>query len=294
MKKLALTNPVYQQLEQAFKNWLQALGYSENSVYALPLHLREFLHYQETKGHHFKDWKAGHFLSFMTYFKMRKNQRRTGALSSHHINKMAHSLELLQRYLIKINQLHFYYKIIRLKPESKPLNIFSQAEIKQLYDACKEDAFGIRTKALLGLCYGCGLRKSEATNLDLMDIWWDKSLLQVRKSKTKKSRLVPITPSVLKDLMHYQDRIRPLFCVDEKCTSFLVSNRKKRLGKQAAYVSFIKLLKIANLPKTGLHALRHSIASHLTQSGMSSERIADFLGHKTLDSTQIYVHFKKQ
>jgi integrase/recombinase XerD len=94
--------------------------------------------------------------------------------------------------------------------------------------------------------------------------------------------------------MNYQNRVRPLFCVDEKCTSFLVSNRKKRLGKQAAYLSFVKLLEIVNLPKTGLHTLRHSIASHLTESGMASEQIADFLGHKTLDSTQIYVHFKKQ
>ena len=294
MKKLLLKNPVYQQLEQAYKSWLQALGYSENSVYGLPLHVREFLHYQEEHGHDYQDWKSGHFLNFMTYVKMRKNQRRSGALSSNHINKMAQSLDLLQRYLIKLDQLDFYYKIDRLKSEVKKIRIFSHEEIENLYESCSEDAYGIRMKALLGLCYGCGLRKSEAINLDLSDIWWEKGLLQVQKSKTKTSRLVPVTSSVLNDLKDYANRVRPLFGVAAKCTGFLVSNRKQRLGKQAAYQSFVNLLKAADLPQTGFHTLRHSIASHLTESGMASEQIAEFLGHKTLDSTQIYVHFKKQ
>ncbi|MFK8037980.1 MAG: tyrosine-type recombinase/integrase, partial [Crocinitomicaceae bacterium] len=38
----------------------------------------------------------------------------------------------------------------------------------------------------------------------------------------------------------------------------------------------------------GLHALRHSIATHLLQSGMPLESIALFLGHRSIDSTQIY------
>jgi integrase/recombinase XerD len=40
----------------------------------------------------------------------------------------------------------------------------------------------------------------------------------------------------------------------------------------------------------GLHTLRHSIATHLLAAGMSLEKIAQFLGHSSLDSTQIYTH----
>lgn len=40
----------------------------------------------------------------------------------------------------------------------------------------------------------------------------------------------------------------------------------------------------------GLHTLRHSIATHLLANGMQLERIKDFLGHDSLDSTQIYTH----
>ncbi len=42
----------------------------------------------------------------------------------------------------------------------------------------------------------------------------------------------------------------------------------------------------------GLHTLRHSIASHLLHSGMKLEQIQRFLGHGSLESTQIYTHLK--
>jgi integrase/recombinase XerD len=294
MKKLILKNTKYQQLEQAFEAWLFVLGYSESSRYNLPVHVREFLYYQETQNKELRNWSANDFDCFIKHCSNRKNERRTGGLSSAHINKMIHALDLLQQYLRKVNQLDFYYKIPRLVAEPKVIAIFSQTEIKQLYEACDDSIYGFRNKVLLGLCYGCGLRKGEAIDLELEDIWWDKKLLQVRKSKTKKSRLVPITNQVLNDLKQYKNQARILLLQTQISPFFLVNNRGKKLGKQAFYKSFIQLLERANLEARGLHSLRHSIASHLAASGMKSEQIAQFLGHQTLDSTQIYVHYKNK
>jgi integrase/recombinase XerD len=290
MKKLVLKTRSYQALEQAFKSWLITLGYSESTCYNLPNLVREFLHYQEQQNKVLKDWQPMDFKAFMNHCKTRKNERRAGGLSSNHLNKIAHALDLFQQYLNKVNQLDFYYKIARLKAETKVLNIFSPVQIKQLYEACDQTLIGYRNRVMLGLCYGCGLRRSEAVNLEMSDLWWDKSLLQVRKSKTKKSRLVPITKHLQEDFYYYQNHIRPLFFKEKEMPYFLLSNRGKQLGKQALYMSFVSLLKIIDLPQTGLHTLRHSIASHLAASGMASEQIAQFLGHQTLDSTQIYVH----
>ncbi|WMX16231.1 tyrosine-type recombinase/integrase [Aureispira sp. CCB-E] len=292
MKKLILKTVSYQALEQAFKSWLIALGYSESTCYNLPTLVREFLHYQEQQKKELKDWQPTDFKAFMEHCKRRTNERRAGALSSNHLNKIAHALDLLQQYLNKINQVDFYYKITRLKSETKVLQIFSKQQIKELYEACDETLMGYRNRVLLGLCYGCGLRRSEAVNLEMSDLWWDKSLLQVRKTKTKKSRLVPMTKQLQADFYYYQQQIRPLLIKEKEPPYFLLSNRGRKLGKQTLYKSFVSLLKTIDLPQTGLHTLRHSIASHLAASGMASEQIAQFLGHQTLDSTQIYVHLK--
>ena len=51
------------------------------------------------------------------------------------------------------------------------------------------------------------------------------------------------------------------------------------------------MMQRANITKNvTLHGLRHSIATHLLQSGMDIEAIAKFLGHASLESTQIYTH----
>lgn len=60
-------------------------------------------------------------------------------------------------------------------------------------------------------------------------------------------------------------------------------------------IIFIKTCKTTgkasrNKKEIGVHTLRHSIATHLMQSGMKIESIAQFLGHKNIDSTQRYVH----
>jgi site-specific recombinase XerD len=63
------------------------------------------------------------------------------------------------------------------------------------------------------------------------------------------------------------------------------------LDRQGMYVRIKQLAKKAGIKKrVGTHTLRHSIATHLLQSGMKLERIQDFLGHADLDSTQIYTH----
>ena len=57
------------------------------------------------------------------------------------------------------------------------------------------------------------------------------------------------------------------------------------------YIRIKQLCKKAKLNKEiGIHTLRHSIATHLLQQNMPIEQIALFLGHKSLESTQIYTH----
>jgi integrase/recombinase XerD len=73
--------------------------------------------------------------------------------------------------------------------------------------------------------------------------------------------------------------------------AFLISLTGKRITGNAAYSRIQNLAKKAGVQiPLSLHSLRHSIATHLLQNGLSLENIGRFLGHKSLESTQIYTH----
>jgi site-specific recombinase XerD len=67
------------------------------------------------------------------------------------------------------------------------------------------------------------------------------------------------------------------------------------MQRQSLYVRIKNLVKKSDIKKkVGTHTLRHSIATHLLQSGMKLERIQQFLGHADPDSTQIYTHLTNE
>lgn len=76
---------------------------------------------------------------------------------------------------------------------------------------------------------------------------------------------------------------------------FIDTNKGRPMQKQSLYIRIKALAKRAKLNKNvGTHTLRHSIATHLLQSGMTLENIQAFLGHADLDSTQIYTHLNNE
>ena len=145
---------------------------------------------------------------------------------------------------------------------------------------------------MLSIFYGCGLRRNEARHLDLKDIQITNNLIHVRKGKGSKERLIPLTPGNMEYISTYIEESRPLFLekkTNNKEEAFFVSSRGTRI--QGFYQRIDLLKQAAGIEKPlGLHTLRHSIATHLLHAGMEIEDIARFLGHSTLESTQIYTH----
>ena len=78
---------------------------------------------------------------------------------------------------------------------------------------------------------------------------------------------------------------------DDWRKALFLSMQVKRMCGNALIERVHKLAGNASIQKqTGLHILRHSIATHLLQSGMTLEEVSQFLGHSSLESTQIYTH----
>ena len=310
MKKLSLINPSYKELLIAFKSWLDILGYAETTVYNLPNHLKEFFNYLESNNiNQLNHIETQHVTDYYKHLQERPNQRRHGGLSKGYLNKHQQTLFKFREYLKHHNHKGIN---IHLKHEEKnnrdSLSVCNLQEIKQLFEATdyshKEEKLRFRDRALLVCFYSCGLRRNEVVHLNINDVLFDKERLFVRQGKNYKERFVPINKHSSRILEEYIYDYRPQF-VKHTCTERSRSEETEALflnyrGTRLQGMSFANRLK-AIIKATNnkdlqqrnitLHSLRHSIATHLLEQGADIEHISKFLGHNSLESTQIYTHF---
>jgi len=293
-----LTTIQYKRLEKGFKNWLDTLGYSATTVYGHPRQLNEFLQWLEQQGTtEIKDIQAAQVKAFIEYFKNRPNRIKAGGLSINHVNKQIDALNKFFEYLKATTQadLNIHHKKLR-KEEPLERTVLSKEEIRQLYNATDNSPIGMRDRAMLAVYYGCGIRKAEGLALEVTDVLFERKLLYVRKAKNGHERYVPINLKCLQDLETYIYQARPLLINETvKNETLFISERGTTIQGQSLIHRLKTLQEKTNNPELqnksfGLHALRHSIATHLLQAGMELENIALFLGHRCLDSTQLYTH----
>ncbi len=289
-----MTTKNYNYYLRSFTEWLKVLGYSDATVYGTPRILQEFFSWlEQNEITQLQNITAEHTESFINYNKTRANKRREGGISAGHINRYIETIKKFNEYLKKVYDLAIPINAIRLEDDIiKQRLILSTEEIKALYKATDETPFGIRDRAMLAVYYGCGLRKSEGIQLDVSDVLIERKMVYIRKSKNNYERYTPITTINLKHIEQYIYNARPLLMGEKSMEqSLFVNELGARISKGRFYQRLQELGKIAGITKDiGVHTLRHSIATHLLQSGMELENIALFLGHRCLDSTQLYTH----
>lgn len=310
MKSLPIKSPAFRYIEKSFGEWLDILGYAPHSVYAMPVYVRELLHHIENNGKtQLKDITPKAVKDYYyNHLKNRPKQRGGGALCNGHLNKHLQAFFLFFDYLRQSGRIILPPLNIPLEENDRErVSVLTEQEIKQLYAACESYPQGIantrtdyaslalRDKAMLTVYYGCGLRRNEGVHIELGDIFFEKQILHVRKGKNNKERFVPISKSGIKHLENFLYDARPLLLKAQKQESFFINERGKPMSAQMMYLRLQTLVvrtENAELieKNPGLHTLRHSIATHLLSNGMSLERIKDFLGHSSLESTQIYTH----
>lgn len=308
MKKLKLESSHYKKLLENYEDHLKTLGYPVETQYSFTNHVKEFLHWLNTKCSLINELKESHRSQYESYLKSRKNQTQGGGLNSHSINKHYVAINNFMTYLHAhnrhLNTLHFK----RLETTSNP-TVLTEKEIKDLYEVSYESTRtgsyyrGQRDRAMLAIYYGCGLRLSEGVKLDLSDLDFTNQILKVRNGKNNKSRIVPIAVNCLEDLRKYIEESRDWYHYTHGTNN--PNQQKENLDKEALFlncygrrISKYSVYKVLNKLKRrtqiekrfSTHSLRHSIATHLLSAGMELEKIKDFLGHSSLESTQLYTH----
>lgn len=304
MKNLSLKNSSYQHLQKAFSEWLAILGYAQMNCLNMEAVVREFLHYLEGQNcNQLNQLTQTHYKSYFNHISTRTNQRRGGALSANYLNKHIQALDKFHEFLLHKNTHNVPPVALKqLKLEKHTMCVLTQSEIEQLYAMSKtessdpiQEAINARDRAMLTVFYGCGLRRNEGVNLELNDINFDTRILHVRKGKNNKERLLPFSRQSLIYLQEWIYDHRPILIKSKQESALFVGRLGQPMTGGGLYTNLKRLIQKIDNPtlqskEITLHTLRHSIATHLLQNGMELQKIQQFLGHSSLETTQLYTH----
>lgn len=176
------------------------------------------------------------------------------------------------------------------EPQKLPL-VMSVDEMKRLLAV----AGSLKTRVLLSLGYGCGLRASEIVRLKVKHIDRAQNIIRIEQSKGRKDRNVMLSPEML-DLLRQWWKARPwrhdagillperwLFPSRKTAGRPITTRHLNRLFHEAADAAGIR-------KHVTVHTLRHSFATHLLEQDTNLRKIQLLLGHEKLETTARYLH----
>jgi integrase/recombinase XerC len=175
-----------------------------------------------------------------------------------------------------------------------PQHLSIEEAIKFIETPDVETDLGKRDRAMLELMYATGVRVSELTKMDLADIDFKNRLIRVT-GKRRKERIVPFgepAQEALESYLAVREKFLNSAPVTEREPDALFLNYQgTRITTRSVGRMVEKYIRIcAGMHNISPHALRHSFATHLLDSGADLRDIQELLGHARLSSTQIYTH----
>jgi len=283
-KRHRLRTPYHEELLVGFGDYLVTLGYRPVTVRMLVGCTQEFLWRLEQSGLGVVQSSPREVVAHHAYLQARPNYRRSGGLSVRMIHHHLYSLRVFFDWLQQTGQLCHHPMSNLTFPRSgfPPREVLTRGAIEALYAACQT----FKERAVLSIFYGCGLRRSEGVELRVSDVGFREGVLYVRSGKGGRSRSVPMSPGVQLELRRYLEGER--FALPG-ITHYLTNSQGLPLsGNRVNHCLKVLLARAGLSPTLSLHNLRHSIATHLLEGGLSVDDVRDFLGHQHLESTQVY------
>ncbi len=269
-------------------------NFSENSIKAYSLDLKNFLHFSFQKSEDILKSDLSNISSHTIRLWILSLRNRSVKPSS--LSRKMSSLKNFFHWLESTHNI-FNSAISRLESPKKDKKLprpLSVNDIKKLFSAFenkKEDQWIIsRNQAIFLLLYTCGLRISEALDLKANALPLNTSILV--KGKGKKERMVPILNITNQAIEKYKDQ-----CPYPNSSSNYVflGIRGKRMSARSFQKALERARNSIGLPSSSTpHSLRHSYATHLLNSGTDLRSIQKLLGHSSLSSTQIYTQIEQK
>jgi integrase/recombinase XerD len=167
----------------------------------------------------------------------------------------------------------------------------SESEVDLLLAAPDlDDELEFRDRTMLELLYACGLRVSELTSLQLVQLSLNQGVVRVF-GKGSKERLVPMGEEALDWLQRYLSGPRQALLHNRPCDVVFPSRRGSQMTRQAFWHRIKRYARRAGIARPlSPHTLRHAFATHLLNHGADLRVVQLLLGHSDLTTTQIYTH----
>jgi len=172
----------------------------------------------------------------------------------------------------------------------------SLEEIEKLISATEENTdLAKRNRCMIEVLYGCGLRVSELTELQISNINFKENYLKIQ-GKGDKVRFVPLADYTADFIKNYINNIRNKQKINPKYSDILFLNsRGVQISRQMVFLIIKEIVRKAGIQKNiSPHTFRHSFATHLLQNGADLRFIQEMLGHSSITTTEIYTHLNTE
>lgn len=207
------------------------------------------------------------------------------------------------------------------KPRRLPV-VLTRQEVASLLEGVGHPA----SKLMAGLLYGCGLRLMECVRLRVQDVDFGYQRILIRNAKGGKDRIVPLPARLTQALRGQIQLVEQQHKEDLACglgAVFLpdaLARKYPNAEKELMWQYLFPATRVATDPRSGktrrhhlhennlqkhikraataaglnkrvnCHALRHSFATHLLESGYDIRTVQELLGHADVSTTMIYTH----
>ena len=152
----------------------------------------------------------------------------------------------------------------------------------------------IRDLAIVETLYASGIRVSELTGLDLLDIDRERQTLRV-VGKGDKERIVPIGNPAMRAIENWLTEGRPKLVSEDSAAALFLGSRGKRIDQRVVRaIVYEAMSALGSDRRLSPHGLRHSAATHLLEGGADLRTVQEILGHSSLSTTQIYTHVSQE
>jgi len=206
------------------------------------------------------------------------NERK---LSPESINQFVSSIKFLYLITLEMPWTKEYFPHVR-RPHKLPV-VLSQDEVLTFFDYIPS----LKYRAALMVCYGAGLRVSEAVALKVSDIDSQRGLIRIEQGKGGKDRYAMLSPRLLQVLRRYCRAALP----HPRPEDYLFPSWRKEhhLCTTSLQLACREAALRARIDKrVTVHTLRHSFATHLLENGTDIRIIQVLLGHSRIDTTARY------